>query len=135
MIGIGAGDPTKAICSSLIAEAFREIGHPVLPFKDKFKSIALRHPTYCLPEKVKDFICDNLGSKTIHKFEQHKMSGNAVNKGFTIQSYDGKEEQYAIGALVGVNINERIGVFLEGKKLKYYGREEYNISTGINWRF
>ena len=52
LIGIGAGDPTKAICSSLIAEAFKEIDHPVLPFKDKSKSLVLRHPTYCLP---KDF--------------------------------------------------------------------------------
>ena len=52
LIGIGAGDPTKAICSSLIAEAFKEIDHPVLPFKDQTNSIVLRHPTYCLP---KDF--------------------------------------------------------------------------------
>ena len=52
LIGIGAGDPTKAICSSLIAEAFKEIDHPVLPFKDIYNSIVLRHPTYCLP---KDF--------------------------------------------------------------------------------
>ena len=52
LIGIGAGDPTKAICSTLIAEAFKEIEHPILPFRDKFKSIVLRHPTYCLP---KDF--------------------------------------------------------------------------------
>ena len=52
LIGIGAGDPTKAICSSLIAEAFKEIDHPVLPFKDKSNSLVLRHPTYCLP---KDF--------------------------------------------------------------------------------
>ena len=52
LIGIGAGDPTRAICSTLIAEAFKEIGHPILPFRDKFKSIVLRHPTYCLP---KDF--------------------------------------------------------------------------------
>ena len=52
LIGIGAGDPTKAICSSLIAEAFKEIGHPVLPFKGKSNSLVLRHPTYCLP---KDF--------------------------------------------------------------------------------
>ena len=52
LIGIGAGDPTKAICSSLIAEAFKEIEHPVLPFKDKSNSLVLRHPTYCLP---KDF--------------------------------------------------------------------------------
>ena len=52
LIGIGAGDPTKAICSTLIAEAFKEIGHPILPSKNKLKSIVLRHPTYCLP---KDF--------------------------------------------------------------------------------
>ena len=52
LIGIGAGDPTKAICSSLIAEAFKEIDHPVLPFKDKSNSLVLRHPSYCLP---KDF--------------------------------------------------------------------------------
>ena len=39
LIGIGAGDPTKAICSTLIAEAFKEISHPILPFKDKLESI------------------------------------------------------------------------------------------------
>lgn len=49
LIGIGAGDPTKAICSSLIAEAFKEINHPILPFKENSESIVLRHPTYCLP--------------------------------------------------------------------------------------
>ena len=55
--------------------------------------------------------------------------------GLTEKSYDGGEEQYDIGALVGANLSEHIGVFIEGSKLKYYGREEYTISTGINWRF
>ena len=31
MIALGSGDPTKAICSSLIAEAFQRVGYPVLP--------------------------------------------------------------------------------------------------------
>lgn len=31
MLAIGAGDPTKAICSSLIAEAFASIHYPILP--------------------------------------------------------------------------------------------------------
>ena len=52
LIGIGAGDPTKAICSSLIADAFKRIEHPILPFRDESNSIILRHPTYCMP---KDF--------------------------------------------------------------------------------
>jgi hypothetical protein len=31
MLSIGAGDPTKAICSTLIAEAFGSIRYPILP--------------------------------------------------------------------------------------------------------
>lgn len=31
LIAIGSGDPTKAICSSLVAEAFQSVGYPVLP--------------------------------------------------------------------------------------------------------
>jgi hypothetical protein len=31
MLAIGAGDPTKAICSTLIAEAFYAIRYPILP--------------------------------------------------------------------------------------------------------
>lgn len=32
MIALGSGDPTKAICSSLIADAFQAVGYPVLPY-------------------------------------------------------------------------------------------------------
>ncbi|MCJ0765295.1 lipo-like protein [Variovorax terrae] len=31
MLALGSGDPTRAICSSLIAEAFQGVGYPVLP--------------------------------------------------------------------------------------------------------
>ncbi|HQU70100.1 MAG TPA: YiiX/YebB-like N1pC/P60 family cysteine hydrolase [Albidovulum sp.] len=31
MLALGSGDPTRAICSTLIAEAFQRIGYPVLP--------------------------------------------------------------------------------------------------------
>ena len=55
--------------------------------------------------------------------------------GLTEKSYDGDSIQYDVGTLVGVNLGEHIGVFIEGTKLNYYGREEYNISTGVNWRF
>lgn len=30
-IALGSGDPTRAICSSLIAEAFHAVGYPILP--------------------------------------------------------------------------------------------------------
>jgi hypothetical protein len=31
MLAVGAGDPTRAICSTLIAEAYQSIGYPILP--------------------------------------------------------------------------------------------------------
>jgi hypothetical protein len=31
MIALGSGDPTRAICSTLIAQAFNAIGYPILP--------------------------------------------------------------------------------------------------------
>ena len=31
MIGLGSGDPTRAICSSLIAQAFQRVRYPILP--------------------------------------------------------------------------------------------------------
>ncbi len=31
MIALGSGDPTRAICSTLIAQAFQSIGYPILP--------------------------------------------------------------------------------------------------------
>ena len=55
--------------------------------------------------------------------------------GLTEKSYNGDDIQYDVGTLVGANLGEHIGVFIEGIKLNYYGREEYNISTGVNWRF
>lgn len=31
MLTLGSGDPTRAICSTLIAEAFQSVGYPILP--------------------------------------------------------------------------------------------------------
>ena len=33
MIGLGSGEPTRAICSSLLAEAFQSIDYPILPIR------------------------------------------------------------------------------------------------------
>lgn len=33
MIGLGSGEPTRAICSTLVAEAFQSIGYPILPIR------------------------------------------------------------------------------------------------------
>ena len=33
MIGLGSGEPTRAICSTLLAEAFQSIDYPILPIR------------------------------------------------------------------------------------------------------
>ena len=63
------------------------------------------------------------------------MNAFPSTSGLTDKSYDGDSMQYDVGALIGMNLGEHIGVFVEGTKLNYYGREEYNLGTGINWRF
>jgi Permuted papain-like amidase enzyme, YaeF/YiiX, C92 family len=37
MLALGSGDPTRAICSTLIAEAFETVRYPVLPRVEKFE--------------------------------------------------------------------------------------------------
>ncbi|CAN0536794.1 unnamed protein product, partial [Scytosiphon promiscuus] len=34
LISLGSGEPTKAICSTLIAESFQSINYPILPMRD-----------------------------------------------------------------------------------------------------
>lgn len=38
LLALGSGDPTRAICSSLIAQAFQYVGYPILPEVSKEKS-------------------------------------------------------------------------------------------------
>ena len=35
MIAIGSGEPSRAICSTLIAEAFQAVHYPILPLIDQ----------------------------------------------------------------------------------------------------
>jgi hypothetical protein len=51
MLAIGSGDPTKAICSSLIAEAFASIRYPILP-----ESVSLNGKTYGIAPYVQSEI-------------------------------------------------------------------------------
>jgi hypothetical protein len=48
MLAIGSGDPTKAICSTLIAEAFASIHYPILP-----ESVSLHGQVYGIAPYVR----------------------------------------------------------------------------------
>lgn len=49
MIALGSGDPTRAICSTLIAQAFQSIGYPILPIIEA-KAMARDGCPDCLEE-------------------------------------------------------------------------------------
>ena len=70
------------------------------------------------------------------KFYSHFwVNAFPYSAGLTEKSYEGDGIQYDVGTLVGANLSEHIGVFIEGSKLNYYGREEHNVSLGVNYRF
>ena len=55
--------------------------------------------------------------------------------GLTDKSYEGEENQYDVGIMIGTDLGDHIGLFIEGTKTSFYGRDEKYISTGINLRF
>ena len=52
MIAFGSGDPTRAICSGLVAQSFETIGYPVLPDVAYFKSTRSDCPD-CIEEVMR----------------------------------------------------------------------------------
>jgi hypothetical protein len=40
LLALGSGDPTRAICSTMIAQAFHEIGYPILPDSEIHQQLA-----------------------------------------------------------------------------------------------
>ncbi len=46
MIELGSGDPTKLICSALIARAFGAVGYPILPAIERVESAQARQEIY-----------------------------------------------------------------------------------------
>jgi hypothetical protein len=48
MIALGSGDPTRAICSALIAQAFQSVGYPILPEITRAPGRAHAQSTYSL---------------------------------------------------------------------------------------
>jgi hypothetical protein len=46
MIALGSGDPTRIICSALIAQAFQAVGYPILPAIERIESENARREIY-----------------------------------------------------------------------------------------
>ena len=50
LLALGSGDPTRAICSTLIAQAYQSIFYPILPEIKKVKATGQYYGTYTLKE-------------------------------------------------------------------------------------
>ncbi len=46
MLALGSGDPTRAICSTVIAQAFQSVHYPILPQVRVQKILSNTHGTY-----------------------------------------------------------------------------------------
>ena len=46
LLALGSGEPTKAICSTLIAESFQEIDYPILPSIINSENAVVREKLY-----------------------------------------------------------------------------------------
>jgi hypothetical protein len=49
LLEFGSGDPTKAICSTLIAQAFQSIRYPILPLKIQADKLTEKHYSHFIP--------------------------------------------------------------------------------------
>ena len=84
MLVLGSGDPTRAICSTLIAEAFQSIKYPILPtFTDDVevdqRTLQLRHHTLFVPRDFDISPYFNILKPEIYKGFDHsslKWRGN-----------------------------------------------------------
>lgn len=74
LIAFGSGDPTRAICSTLIAQAFQSVQFPILPIIDSEEVLHIRHHSLFTPsdfdispyfEVIKPTICHGFDYKTL----------------------------------------------------------------------
>ena len=49
LLAFGSGDPTKAVCSTLVAEAFENVNYPILPKLGRAMRLQKRHYTLITP--------------------------------------------------------------------------------------
>ena len=76
-----------------------------------------------------------LGSRESKVYSHLWINVFPYSYGLTDKAYEDKEKQYDFGLLIGTDIGKYVGIFIEGTKTNFYGKEEQYISTGINWRF
>ena len=68
-------------------------------------------------------------------YEQHKENKNKPHTfKFSEPMWRGWDD-YDVGAILGVKIQDNLGVFTEGRYLYYWERPAYDIKFGLNYQF
>ena len=50
-------------------------------------------------------------------------------------TYEADDIDLDIGIIAGIKFNKHIGLFGEGRYLKYFGIDSYSIKAGLNYTF
>lgn len=87
MLALGSGDPTRAICSSLIAEAFQKVAYPILPTVEASTDpeqadeiLHIRHHSLFTPRDFDLSPYFNIVKPTIEAgFDHHNLTWNHLS--------------------------------------------------------
>ena len=78
---------------------------------------------------------DKYSYHNAHHYNRHLKNNNEPQTfEFSEPSWSGWED-YDLGAIVGVKIQDNLGVFAEGRYLYYWERPAYDFKVGLNYQF
>lgn len=86
LLAFGSGDPTKAVCSTLVSECFESVSYPILPEKGRAKKLFKKHYTLITPrdfdlspyfDVVKPTVLEGFDFRT---FEWNKTAAKAIER-------------------------------------------------------
>lgn len=70
-----------------------------------------------------------------HTIKKHVEDGGKPHKFMYMDPMWHSWNDYDMGAIFGVKIQDNLGVFAEGRYLYYWERPAYDIKIGINYQF
>ena len=78
---------------------------------------------------------DKYSYHNAHHYQQHLDNNNPAHTfEFSEPMWRGWED-YDVGGIVGVKLQDNLGVFAEGKYLYYWERPAYDFKVGLNYQF
>ena len=78
---------------------------------------------------------DNLGKRLSFMVTNHLEEGKEPHEFMFMKPMWMDWYDYDIGAIIGVKVQENLGIFAEGRYLYYWDRPAYDFKVGLNYQF